>query len=123
MGDGVNMKRFTLLLVLVSLMLTIPACSGGLADGNLIGTVVRESDGTLVVRPVIVIGRVLKSPTTPDQIIVGDDQGKFEITIPGGNYNVQIGTSQDGPFYMWPDPVFVEENKTTIALFQLPDGF
>jgi len=116
-------RLITLSLALILLGFTTGCLGGGLADGNLIGTVVREGTAALIPHPYLIIGRTLSSPTTPAQSIVGDDQGRFEITLRGGNYTVQIGTNEDGPLYTWPEEVFVEENKTTVVLFQLPEGF
>jgi len=110
-------------LLLILFALCIPACSGGLASGNLIGTVVRDGTGDTIPFPVLVIGKVLKSPTTPDQMIKGDKDGKFQITVPGGNYTVQIGSNEQGPFYMYPEPVYIEENQTKVALFSIPEGY
>jgi len=116
-------KRLIPLVFLIVLLALMTSCAGGLANGNLIGTVVREGSGETISRPHLIIGRTLSSPTTPAQSIIGDTEGRFEITIPGGNYTVQIGTSPDGLFYTWPEEVYVAENQTTIALFQLPVGF
>ena len=116
-------KRLLTGILLVAIVLGIGACGGGLANGNLVGVVVREGSGEIIQNPVLIIGRTLASPTVPPQQIQGDIEGRFEITIPGGNYTVQIGSSVDGPFFTWPDSIYVEENNTTVALFQLPEGY
>ncbi len=118
------MKRLLVLIVLLSILcFGMSGCVGGLGTGNLIGTVVRDGTGAAIPFPLIVIGKTLKSPLTPDQIFQGDADGRFEITVPGGNYNVQIGTNPDGPFFMWPDVVYIEEYNTVVALFSIPEGF
>ncbi|HEX9745114.1 MAG TPA: hypothetical protein VGB30_06770 [bacterium] len=119
------MRKLLILAVMAVMLTGLNGCvfGGGQADGNLIGTVIREGSNEIIPHPVLIIGRVLKNPTVPDQQIVGDAEGKFEITLNGGNYNVQIGTNINGPFYTWPNPVTVTEYQTTIALFQLPAGF
>ena len=116
-------KHLILFSLLSVIILGLVSCSGGLADGNLIGVVVREGTGDPIPGPVIIIGRAMSSPTVPDQMIFGDIEGRFDLTLPGGNYTVQIGTNQDGPFYTLPDPVYVQENHTTVVLWHLPVGF
>lgn len=118
------MKRISLFVLFAVLIFIVPGCfAGGLANGNLIGTVVREGTAELIVNPSLIIGRQFKSPLVPDQQIKGNAKGKFEATMPGGNYVIQISSKSTGPFYTWPELVYVEENKTTIALFQLPAGY
>jgi len=112
-------KRFSLLIVIL-LVLGLAACQGGKTKGNLMGVVTREGTGDPVPNPVLIIGRVLKSPTVPDFTVHGDTEGRFEVTLLEGNYTVQIGTSISGPFFEWPDPVPVEGGKTTIRAFQIP---
>ena len=73
--------------------------------------------------PALIVGRTMKAPTVPDQQITGDTEGRFEITAPGGNYTVQISSSPAGPFYTWPESIYIEENKTTVVLLELPDGY
>ncbi len=116
-------KRLLFVLILTLMVLGAVACNAGLADGNLIGVVVRESSGEPIQRPQLIIGRTLKTPTMPDQQIIGDLDGKFGITVRGGNYTVQIGTKVDGPFYTWPTQIYVAENQTTVVLLKLPEGY
>jgi hypothetical protein len=116
-------KRLILLLIPVLFILTMAACNGGLADGNLIGVVVYESSGEPVPFPALIVGRTFKSPLVPDQQVSGDAEGKFDLTAPGGNYTIQVSSNPAGPFYTWPESIYIEENKTSIVLLQLPDGY
>ena len=116
-------KKLCMAIVAALILAAMAGCGTPLADGTLSGTIVREGTGQPVPFPVIVIGRTLKSPLMPDQMGGGDKDGKFTITVTGGNYNIQIGTNQDGPLYNWPDVVFVEPDKTTSVTFVLPTGF
>ena len=117
------MRHLILVIFLMMIAIGTGACHGGLANGNLVGVVIHQSTGNPVVNPVLIIGRVLQSPTVPDQMFSGDAEGRFGITVHGGNYTVQIGTSPDGPFYTWPDSVYVQENHTTVVTFVLPDDY
>jgi hypothetical protein len=122
--NGDIMTRPFLLLSLALLLTLSLGCGGNpLPDGHLLGTVIRESTGQPVPFPVIVISRVLQSPLQPDQTGKGDKDGKFLVTVAGGNYNIKISTKEAGPFYTWPNVVFVEPNKLTTETFVLPDGF
>jgi len=116
-------KRLILSVVLIAVILVPMGCLGGLADGNLIGVVVRVGTGEVIPHPSLIVGRTLKSPTVPDQQIVGDAEGRFEITAPGGNYTVQISSNVAGPYYTWPESIYIAENKTTVILLQLPEGY
>jgi len=120
------MNKILSIVVIAVLMTGMSGCvfgASGKADGNLIGTVVREGTGELINRPAMIIGRVLKNPTVPDQQFFGDAEGKFEITLPGGNYKVQVSSNESGPYFEIPDPITVEENRTTVVLLKVPDGF
>jgi hypothetical protein len=118
-------KRLVIFITLSLLLIGMTACfgEGGNNKGDLAGTVVREGTGDLIASPALIIGRQLKSPLVPDQLIVGDNQGKFQITLLEGKYVVQIATNVNGPFYTWPETVQVEAGYTTVALFKLPDGY
>jgi hypothetical protein len=116
-------KRLILSVVLIAVISVPMGCVGGLADGNLIGVVVREGSGETIPHPSLIVGRTLKSPTVPDQQIVGDAEGRFEITAPGGNYTVQISSNVAGPYYTWPGSLYIAENKTSVVLLQLPEGY
>lgn len=116
-------KRLILLLIPVLFILSMVACNGGLANGNLIGVVVYESSGEPVPFPALIVGRTHKSPLVPDQQVSGDAEGKFDLTAPGGYYTIQISSNPAGPFYTWPDSIYIEENKTSVVLLQLPDGY
>ncbi len=116
-------KRILPALIIGLMAFGIAACNGGLADGNIIGVVVYEDSGEAVVNPWLIIGRTYKSPTVPDQQIRGDSEGRFEGTVPGGNYTIQISSSRDGPFYTWPDTITVPEHRTVVVLLKLPEGY
>ena len=118
------MIRPLLFLSLVLLLAFGLGCSGeAAASGHLLGTVIRESTGQPVAFPYVVISRVLASPLQPDQKGRGDKDGKFLVSVPGGNYNIKMSTKEAGPLYTSPATVFVEANKLTTATFVLPDGF
>ena len=116
-------KHIIPLLFFGLLILMQSACIGGLAEGNLIGVVVYESTGEPVPHPAMIVGRTLKSPMVPDQQILGDTEGRFDIYAPGGNYTIQISSKSSGPFYTWPESIYVQENHTTVVLLKLPDGY
>jgi hypothetical protein len=116
-------RRLILILIPLLVIPMMMACNGGLANGNLIGVVVYETSGEPVVNPALIVGRLHKSPLVPDQQVSGDAEGKFDLNAPGGYYTVQISSSAAGPFYTWPDSIYIEENKTSIVLLKLPDGF
>ena len=101
----------------------LPSCLSKSVSGNLIGVVVREGTGEIVKSPFLIVGRVLHTPLAPDQMIYGDEKGRFAITVTAGNYNVQVSSKEAGPFLMWPEVVPVEGNKTTIRAFAIPADY
>ncbi len=112
--------------ILILLLLLIPgygACVNQGADGNLVGTVVWEETDDPVPNPVLMVALVGNPPTVPDLVVDGDDLGRFEITLPAGNYSIQVSTGADGPFYARPDPVLVSSGFTSVILVKLPDGY
>ncbi len=117
------MKISLLALVLASAILFLGCFGSPLASGTLVGVVVREGTQVSVPFPYVIVGRQHKSPLYPDQVGKGDKDGAFMITVTGGNYNVQLSTKEDGPFYQWPQVIFVTPNETTTVLFTLPAGY
>ncbi|HDS30305.1 MAG TPA: hypothetical protein ENN67_04590 [Firmicutes bacterium] len=118
-------KRLILFITLTMLLMGMTSCfgEGGGNSGNLAATIVREGTGDLIPGVVMIIGRQLKSPTVPDQMVFGDGMGKIQMTLLEGKYNVQLGTSVNGPFYTWPQTVQITAGYTTVVLFELPAGF
>jgi hypothetical protein len=116
--------RFTVLLLVMLVGLLVMGCFGSpLASGTLVGVVVREGTQVSVPFPYVIVGRQHKSPLYPDQVGKGDKDGAFMITVTGGNYNVQLSTKEAGPFYQWPQVIYVVPNETTTVLFTLPAGY
>jgi hypothetical protein len=116
-------KYFGFIIALMVGLALIAGCGSPLADGTITGVVLHESDGTPVANPVIVIGRVHASPLAPATSYIGTKEGKFTIVVNGGNYNLQIGTKKDGPFYMWPEVVYITPDDTTNVTLVLPPGY
>ena len=116
-------KRFGVFALIVIMAAIVGGCGSPLPSGTLSGAVVRQGSNEPIPNPYVIIGRVLKSPLAPDEVGQGDKDGKFLVTVSGGNYVIQIGTSEEGPFYKWPDIVYVEPEKVTQLTFTLPSGF
>jgi hypothetical protein len=116
-------RRLGLLLLVMIALVIAGGCSEPLADGTLSGIVLRASDGQPVPNAVIVVGRQHKSPLMPDQMGYCEENGTFSIIVNGGNYNIQVGSKKGGPYYMWPDTIYIAPNDTTQQTFVLPDGY
>ena len=115
------MKNLLITTLIITLFLTV-GCRAPKAEGTLHGTVVRAS-GAVVPYPSVIIARQHSSPLVPPQIGSGDQHGEFSVTVGGGNYILQIASSADGPYYTWPETVYVIPSITIEVRFLLPDGY
>ena len=116
-------SRVRTILLILLVMTGLPCCSRVSASGNLVGVVVRDVTIEPVPMPVLVIVRILKNSSGPEQLLNGDDLGRFSITLPEGKFNVKIGLKKEGPFYAWPDAVSVVSRQTSVYAFTLPEDF
>jgi hypothetical protein len=116
-------RRVLSLILVIFVMAIASGCGTPLAKGTLYGLVLKESNGQPVPGAAVIIGREHASPLAPPETGVADVNGLFLVTVAGGNYTVQISSKQAGPFYTWPQAVYVEPNQTTRQTFVLPDGY
>jgi hypothetical protein len=117
-----SIKISFLTLLAVGVMI-LAGCGSPLADGTLNGEVIRESDGTVVKNAAVIVGRVHQSVLMPAQSFITGPDGKFSIIVGGGNYNIQISTKEAGPYFMWPDVVYIAPNETSKIVLVLPPGY
>jgi hypothetical protein len=117
-------KRYCLAALIVLSVISIPSCDTRSSLGNLAGVVVRTGSGKAVPYPVVTVMLIPEGGmwlSGGDMTIKGDELGRFEVTLPAGNYRVRIGLREQGPFTGWSDPVLVEAVKTTQRTFKIPD--
>jgi hypothetical protein len=121
--DGKMIRRLGLVILLALVLGGLLSCVSKSTTGNLIGVVMREGTGEIIARPVLVIGEVSLNPFAFAQTIIGDDEGRFAISLTAGNYNVKLSSSEAGPFFVWPEAVPIEGNRTTIRNFSIPETY
>lgn len=116
-------KRIAISFLLIISLIAIVGCKGGSTVGNLLGTVVREETLEKIPNPVLIIRNSATNPFVVDETIHGDSQGRFEITLEHGAYDIRISGDSGASFYTWPEPIGVEQKRVTILLLELPDGY
>lgn len=116
-------KRLITLISLLILIAAILSCQDDSTKGNLIGSVVRETTLDKIENPILVITNSAGNPNVVNMTVNGDSLGRFEVILERGAYDVKISGDSGATFYTWPDPIAVEEQRATIVLLKLPDGF
>jgi hypothetical protein len=123
----VEMRKYIYILALLVLLVGTGACTKQSVMGNMIGVVVRgetpEGVPKPVPNPVLAIrpGGGYAIGYDNRVFIYGDSGGRYSTNLPEGKYYVSIGLKKGGPYYIWPDPVVLQGNKTLIMNFTIPE--
>ncbi len=114
-------KLIPILLMLI--ILVAPGCVASSNFGEISGVVAREDTLEKIPMAVITFEPIGADPTVPAIEVTADSEGRFTTPLHDGTYTTSISSSASGPFFVWPDPITIQANRSTLALFSIPEGF